>query len=141
MKIFICGSMHFSKEMLEAQKKLEELGHAVEVPCDTQEFADNHEMTTDNHEENYKRCIDNDIIRKCFDSIAESDAVLLLNYPKNEVDGYIGASGLMEAGLAYYLKKKIFLLYPPPSPKEVKSSHEILIMQPVILNGNLNSIS
>ena len=133
--------MHFAKEMVEAQKKLKELGYVTEVPCDTQEFVNNHEMTTDNHEENYKWCIDNDIIRKCFDSIADSDAVLLLNYPKNGVNGYIGASGLMEAGLAYYLKKKIFLLYPPPPPKDVKSSHEILVMQPTILNGNLNLIS
>jgi len=140
MKIFICGSMHFAKKMLEAQKKLKGLGHIVKVTCDTQEFVDNPKMTTDNHEENYRWCIDNDIIRKSFDSIAESEAVLLLNYPKNGVNGYIGASGLMEAGLAYYLKKKIFLLYPPPSPKEVKSSHEILIMQPVILNGDLTKI-
>ena len=132
--------MHFAKEMIKVQKKLKELGYISEVPCDTQEFANNHEMNTDNHEENYKWCIDNDIIRKCFDSIAKSDAILLLNYPKNGVNGYIGASSLMEVGLAYYLKKKIFLLYPLPSPKDVKSSHEILIMQPIILNGDLSKI-
>lgn len=141
MKIFICASMYFAKEMLEAQKKLKEMGHITEVPCDTQEFVDNHEMTTDNHEENYKWCIDNDIIRKCFNSIAESDAILLLNYPKNGLDGYVGASSLMEIGLAYHLNKKIFLFHPPPPPKEVKSSHEILIMQPVVLNGDLSKIS
>ena len=141
MKIFICGSMHFSKEMLEAKKKLEEMGHISKVPCDTQEFVDNSEMATDNHEKNYKWCIDNDIIRKSFNSIAESDAVLLLNYPKNGLDGYVGASGLMEIALAYHLNKKIFLLYPPPPVKEAKYSHEILIMQPIILNGNLNLIS
>lgn len=141
MKIFICGSMHFSKEMLEAQKKLKELGHVAEVPCDTKEFVENSQLTTDDHEKNYKWCIDNDIVRKCLDCIAESDAILLLNYPKNGINGYIGASGIMEAGLAYYLKKKIFLLFPPPSPQEVKSSHEILIMQPVILNGDLSLIS
>lgn len=133
--------MHFSKEMLEAKKKLEELGHIAEVPCDAQEFAADFAMTTDNHEKNYKWCIDNDIIRKCFNSIAESDAILLLNYPKNGLDGYVGASGLMEIGLAYYLNKKIFLLYPPPPPEEVKYSHEILIMQPIILNGDLTLIS
>ena len=54
MKIFICGSMHFSKEMLEAKRKLEEIGHTAEVPCDTQEFVVNQAMTTDNHEENYQ---------------------------------------------------------------------------------------
>ncbi len=133
--------MYFAKEMLEAKKKLEEMGHIIEVPCDAKEFVENHQMTTDNHEENYRWCIKNDIIRKCFNSIAESDAVLLLNYPKNGIDGYIGASGLMEIGLAYYLNKKIFLLYPPPPVKEVKSTHEILIMQPIILNGNLNLIN
>lgn len=132
--------MYFAKEMLEAQKKLKEMGHMAEVPCDAQEFVNNHEMSTDNHEENYKWCIDNDIIRKCFNSIAESDAILLLNYPKNGLDGYVGASGLMEIGLAYHLNKKIFLLYPPPPVKEVKYSHEILIMQPVLLNGDLSKI-
>jgi len=141
MKIFICGSMYFAKQMLEVKKKLEEMGHLAEVPCDTQEFADNHEMTTDNHEENHKHCINNDIIRRCFNSIAESDSILLLNYPKDGIDGYIGASGLMEVGLAYHLNKKIFLLYSPPPVKEVKSTHEILIMQPIILNGDLNNIS
>ena len=140
MKIFICGSMHFAKEMLEVQKKLKESGHVVDVPCDAQEFAADPKMTTDNHEENYKWCIENDLIRKCFDSIAESDAVLLLNYPKNGLNGYIGASGVMETGLAYYLRKKIFLLFSPPPPQEVKSSHEILIMQPTILNGDLSKI-
>ena len=140
MKVFICGSMYFAKEMLAAKKKLEEMGHVVEIPCDTQEFIDNQDLTTDNHEEDYKHCIENDIIRKSFNTITESDAILVLNYPKNGVNGYVGASGLMEIGLAYYLDKKVFLLNPPPKVEEAKSSHEILIMQPVILNGNLDLI-
>ncbi len=140
MRIFICGSMYFAKEMLGVKKKLEEMGYVAEVPCDTQKFVDDSDFTTDNHEENYQHCIENDIIRKSFDSIAESDAILMLNYPKNGINGYVGASGIMEIGLAYYLNKKIFLLYPPPPVKEVKSSHEILIMQPIILNGDFSKI-
>ena len=133
--------MHFSKEMLEAKAKLEEIGHSAGVSCDIQKFIDDPNFTTDNHEENYKHSIETDIIRKCFDDIAKSDAVLVLNYPKNGVEGYIGASCIMETGLAYYLNKKIFLLYPPPPVKEVKYSHEILIMQPKILDGDLTKIS
>lgn len=140
MKIFICGRMYFAKEMLEVRKKLEEMGYAVEVPCDTQKFVDEPQFTTDNHEENYQHCLENDIIRKSFNSIAESDAILILNYSKNGVNGYVGASSLMEIGLAYHLNKKIFLLYPPPPVKEAKYSHEILIMQPIILNGDLDLI-
>jgi hypothetical protein len=52
----------------------------------------------------------------------------------------MGASVLMEIGLAYYLKKKIFLLYPPPPLDVAKYSHEVLIMQPIILNGDLSKI-
>jgi hypothetical protein len=140
MKIMICGSMSFAKEMVEVKEKLEELGHRAEIPCDTQKFIDDPDFTTDDHERNYKHCIDNDIIRKCFNIIAESDAVLVLNYPKNGVKGYVGASGLMEIGLACHLGKKIFLLHPPPKPEEAKYAHEILIMQPVILNGDLGRI-
>ena len=46
----------------------------------------------------------------------------------------------MEIGLAYYLRKKIFLLYPPPPIKEEKYTHEVLLMQPVILNGDLSTL-
>ncbi|MFH1183003.1 MAG: hypothetical protein V1690_01940 [Candidatus Moraniibacteriota bacterium] len=31
MKIMICGSMTFAKEMLEAKKKLEKMGHEVRI--------------------------------------------------------------------------------------------------------------
>jgi hypothetical protein len=140
MKIFICGSMHFSKEMLELEKKLEAAGHWAKVPCDTNVFAQDSSKTTDNHEENYKYCLENDIVRQCFNDIAESDAILVANYPKEGIDGYIGGSVLMEMGLAYYLKKKIFMMFPPPPVSEAKHSHEVLIMQPEILNGNLSLI-
>lgn len=141
MKIFICGSMHFAKKMLEVKQELKNLGYEADVPCDAQAFADNRNLTTDNHEENYKYCLETDIMRKCFNEIAKSDAILTLNYSKNGLDGYIGASGLIEIGLAYYLNKKIFLLYPPPPVEKTKYTHEILIMQPVILNGDLSKIN
>jgi len=38
------------------------------------------------------------------------------------------------------LGKKIFLLNSPPDVRESKSSHEILIMQPVVLEGNIEKI-
>jgi len=71
--------MYFSREMLAAEKELEALGHWAKVPCDTQLFVDDSKKTTDNHEENFKHCIEQDIMRKCFEDIAESDAILILN--------------------------------------------------------------
>lgn len=140
MEIMICGSMKFAKEMLEAKEKLEKMGHEVKVPCDTQHFIDNPDFTTDNHADNYDHCIENDIIRKCFNQVADSDAILVLNHPKNGIDGYVGASTLMEIGLAYHLDKRIFLLNSPPKLEQLRHTHEILIMQPIILNGDLNKI-
>jgi|GEM_PF-7132649 len=39
------------------------------------------------------------------------------------------------------LGKKIFLLNSPPDVRESKSTHEILIMQPIVLGGNIEKIS
>lgn len=141
MKIAICGSMAFAKEMLDAKKRLEEMGHEAEVPCDTEKFIADPGFTTANHEENYRHCIENDIIRKCFKEIEKSDAILVLNHHKNSIEGYIGPSVLMEIGLAYHLGKRIFLLNSPPDVGKSKSSHEILIMQPVVLEGSIENIS
>jgi hypothetical protein len=137
----ICGSMSFAKHMMAAKSELEGMGHVVDVPCDTQKFIEDPEFSTSNHEENYRHCIENDIIRKCFKSIEASDAILVLNYDKNGIEGYIGPSVLMEIGLAYHLGRKIFLINPLPDVKKSKSTHELLIMQPTILNGNLERIN
>jgi hypothetical protein len=140
MRIVICGSMRFAKEMMEAKKKLEKMGHNAEVPCDIQKFLDDPNFTTDNHEENYKHAIETDVMRECYNKIEKSDAIVVLNYTKNGVQGHIGANSLIEIGLAYHFKKKIFLLNNPPDVMKEKSTHEVLIMQPIVLHGDLNKI-
>lgn len=139
MKIMICGSMTFVKEMIEAQKKLEEMGHEAETATDAQQIVDGHH-DTDDLEADYNHCIENDIIKTHFKMIENSDAILVLNFDKNGIKNYIGGNTLMEIGLAYHLGKKIFLLNPPPHHSEQRYSHEILIMQPVILSGDLGKI-
>ncbi len=137
--MLICGSMAFAKEMLEAKKKLEEMGHEVEAPTDAQQIVDGLHDSND-LEADYKHCTENDIIRTHFKMIEQSDAILVLNHNKNGINGYVGASSLMEIGLAYHLGKKIFLLNSPPHNSEQRWAHEIRIMQPIILNGDLDKI-
>lgn len=139
MKIMICGSMTFAKEMIKTKKKLEQLGHLVLVPLDLQSHIGNPSLV-DDLESNYKHAVKTDIMRKCFGLVEESDAILVLNYPKNGIAGYIGTSSLMEIGLAYYLGKKIFILDAIPNVKQARWGHEISIMQPIILNGRLEGI-
>ena len=135
----ICGSMHFAREMMIAKEKLEESGHQVLLPTDIDLHLDDPKFI-DNFDLNYEHCLKNDVMWKCFDLVAQAEAILVLNYPRSEISGYIGASSLMEIGLAYYLHKKIFLLFPVPKPTQARWAHEIEIIQPVILNGDLKKI-
>ena len=136
MKIYICGSMHFSKEMLKTKSELEKFGYSVSVPPDIDDCVKNPELNAD-----LEHCFRTNIQEKCFRKIAEHDAILILNYEKNGIKGYIGGATLMEIGLAQYLDKKIFLLYPPPKIKDQKYSVEIQLAKPIILNGDLTKIS
>lgn len=139
MKIQICGSMTFSKEMLSTQKKLTEFGHEVTVPTDAQMHSENIGFN-DDLAGNYDYCINEDVIRANFKRVADAEAICVINHPKNDINGYIGASTLMEIGLAYYLHKKIFLLNPIPHFDKVRWAHEVMIMQPTILNGDLSRV-
>jgi len=132
----ICGSMHFSREMLEAKKILEAKGHEVMVPDDVHDCLENPELNMD-----MEHCLKWDIDKKCFDKVAESDAIVVLNYPKHGMKGYIGGATLMEIGLARHLDKKIFLLHEPPSEKELRYIHEVKLTNPVILNGDFSRIA
>ena len=139
MKLMISGSMAFAREMLEAKKQLEDMAHTIGLPFETEVHLDMPDFV-DDLSGNLQYCIDNDVIRKSFDFIAEADGVVVLNYPRKGMDGYIGTSTLMEIAIGYHFKKKIFLLFPIPSYDEVRWAHEITIMQPVILNGDLSQI-
>jgi len=131
--------MTFADKMAEVRKELESDGHVVFVPCDIEKHLENPELV-DNFAENLPHMIENDVIRDHFNLIEKSDAILVLNYPKNDCDGYIGASTLIEMGVAYYLRKRIFILHELPSSDEARWAHEASAMQPVVLAGDLGKI-
>lgn len=136
MKIMICGSMSFAKEMLELQGTLNSLGYETAIPCDAVLHFENPELI-DDLDKNREYLAENNIMKRCFDLVADSDAVIFLNHKKNQVEGYIGTSSLMEMGLAYYLGKKIYLMYPYPNPEDHRWAHEVASFKPIILNGNI----
>ena len=137
MKIMICGSMSFAKEMVELQKQLQDLGYSVSVPSDTELHLEKPGFV-DDLDKDMEHIVANNVMRECFNLLAASDAVIFLNLPKNGIDGYMGASALMEIGLAYYLKKKIYLMYPHPDPHQHRWAHEVASLQPTILNGDVS---
>lgn len=73
-----------------------------------------------------------------FNKIVRGDSILVLNYPKNGVAGYIGGAVLCEMAIALHFKKKIYVLNPIDESSSYKE--EILAMNPTILNGDLELI-
>jgi len=77
-------------------------------------------------------------MRTFFKKIESSEAFLVCNYPKNGVPGHLGVSALTEVGLAYHLNKKIYLLF--EIDKTQSYALEIVIIKPLIINGDLSKI-
>lgn len=73
-----------------------------------------------------------------FAKVAWSDAVLIANYPKHGIDGYVGGNTLMEIAVAHYLKKKIYILMPISS--ELSYKEEILGMHPTVIKEDLSLV-
>lgn len=146
MNICICGSLHFFEQMEEAKLSLEELGHEVKMPP---KFADDMrggqmgaaerwQASKDaGEEETWVWDMKESAMQKHFEKVAWSDAVLIINEEKKGVSGYIGANTLLEMGLAFYLRKQIFLLNQVP---ELDYKDEILGMRPVIISRDLSKI-
>lgn len=132
MKITICGSMAFAKEMLDIKNQLEAQGHSVIVPASTGGY-----VAGDINAENKKQKMEQDAIRVWFNYIKESDAILVVNLDKNGVANYIGGNALMEMGFAHVLNKKIFLLNPIP---QMNYTDEIEAMKPIVINGDLSRV-
>lgn len=137
MKIFIAGSMSFAKEIIETKELLKKIGFDSDFAPDTYDCFNSPHLKLN---EDLEHCEKMDIIRACMNAQEACDAILLLNYPKDGVVGYIGSNCLIELGLAYYLKQKIFLLYPPPPQDQARYHVEVMHMKPIILDGDISSI-
>lgn len=133
MKISICGSMAFAKDMLEIAGNLKKIGHEVKVPPNLNNYIENKNNNTENKEEKK----DLSIIKYYFEEIKEQDAILVINKDKNNFKNYIGANALIEMAFAHVLNKKIFLLNPIP---EISYSDEIEAVFPIVIDNDLEKI-
>lgn len=146
MKIVICASVVFSDKIIEIEEVLKKQGHTVDIPFITkmikekqisfEQYKKDKEATGDiKYREAYQDQVD--MIKRYYTLIGGSDAILVLNYTKNDVENYIGGSVLMEMGFAYVQDKKIYLLNPIPT---MSYSDELKDTKPIILNGDLSKV-
>ena len=136
MKIAICASMVFTDKMLEVKNQLKELGHEVHISSFVNEYVGKSEKEKEKITIYHKT--QKDAIRKFFEKIKISDAILVLNYDRRGISNYIGGNTLMELGFAHVLEKKIFLMNPIPDIEYYRS--EIEAVRPVIIYGDLTKI-
>jgi len=153
MKITVCGSIAFYEEMEKLKKDLEAKGHEVFIPLLSNEapaemgggkkiyfggyvednggidaFPADHELWN----------LKEKAIRDHYDKIEWCDAIIISNHEKRGIAGYIGGNTLIEIGVAFFLKKPIYILNPISS--ELSYKQEIYGMKPILLNGDINII-
>lgn len=106
-RIAICGSMRFIAEMEALGRELSEAGWRVAIPRREESGLRWEDMSQQNRILAKKAYIDGHLAE-----IRGSTAVLIANYPKDGVDGYVGPNSLLEAAFAYALGIPVYFLFP-----------------------------
>lgn len=146
MKITICGSIAYIENMNTCREDLEKDGHIVYIPSFVALDKENNPIQQEEFYKLRKSGVmelswfereKSRAIEEHFQKIEMADAILVANYSKNGIEGYIGGNTLIEIGLAFYLKKKIYFLFPIP---EMSYKEELIGMKPTIINNELSLI-
>lgn len=142
MNIAICASMSFYREVISFAKQLQKIGHTPIVPTAAMVMEKDQDFDTTHYlSKYYGNNVSEDRLRAItthFEEIAKADAILVVNLPKNNFNGYIGGNVLMEMGLALYLRKHTFVLN--PIDRNLPLRDECLALNPTILHGDITRI-
>ena len=142
MKLVACASASFYKHCVDIMHELEDSTIELILPISAQQM-----LADDNYRvEDYKTWFQNNndytkranYVRHHFDEISAGDAILVVNDRKHESDNYIGPNVLLEMGLAWYLKKPIYILNEIPELSLFEE--EIKGMAPIALHGKIATL-
>lgn len=141
-EIVICSSAAFYKQVIEVENELKKLGFKVVIPLTAGIMKKSGDFKVETYKTWYKDAKDYKkktfLTKHHFNKITKGDYILVLNYEKNGIAGYIGGAVLSEMALALHFKKKIYILN--PIPKGLSYEEELYGMLPIILNGDLSLI-
>jgi len=141
--ITLCSSAAFFKQALEIGQELSLFGFRVRYPYTALKMKANGDFRIETYKtwfkdsKNYKK--KTWLIKNHFKKVIESDAILVLNYSKNDICGYIGGNTLAEMVIAFHYKKPIYILN--PISEELGFKEEVYGLEPIFLNGNLKKIT
>jgi len=140
--ITICSSATHYRNVIEIEKELKKLGFKVKIPgvAKIMQRTDNFDVafykTWYKNKADYKK--KTQLMNEHFKKVIDADAILVTNFEKNGLQGYIGGNALMEMTLAFHYKKPIFI-YSQISEK-LGIAEEIYGMNPIFINGELKKL-
>lgn len=144
MKITICSSINFTPQIKQTADKLKALGHEINIPTMSKKIMDGEFTMAEflaekekNGDAKFRNEGGVDLIKRYYNYIKASDAILVLNPDKNGIKNYIGGNVLMEIGFAYVLNKKIYFYNDIP---DMPYTDELKAVKPTIINGDLSKI-
>lgn len=131
--IALCGSMAHQSEMRKLVEQLQNMGYTVSTPDFDAEPVD-YELINEPAEISG---IKGRFIRRHFANIARSKCLLIANYEKNGIEGYVGGNTLLEMCAGFVCGLPIYVLNPISKQKNYE---EIFGLEPIVLNGDLSKL-
>jgi diphthamide synthase subunit DPH2 len=140
--IVLCSSASFYEHVNQIADELEKMGYKPIVPL----TANKMKQTGDYDITKIKTWIDRpeDFNKKHFlatthfEEVAKGDAILIVNDDKPGHPSYIGPNATMEWGVAYYLRKPVFILN--SVSKDSNYYEEVYGLTTGVLDGDLSKI-
>ena len=141
--IVICSSASFYEKIFPIQKALRKFGYKVIIPITAHRMKKSNNFNVDSYKTWHNN--PNDYRKKKalmdghFKKIIKGDAILVTNFDKKGIRGYIGGNTLMEIAIAYHYKKPIFILNNIAEDLAIKE--EIYGVNPIFIKGDLGYFS
>lgn len=144
MRIVICGSIDVSDRLISLADQLEAMRYTVELPHYTIKIRRG-EVTLEDYirakdksgDQQFREASRQDLIKLHWQLIQDADIVVVANYEKKGIPGYIGGNTFLEMGLAHVLNKPLYVLNPLP---DLPYKDEMLAMQPTVLDGDISRL-
>ena len=120
-RIVLCGSKKFKDEVLRIGKELQTKGYEVIVPK---------EFLVDMNKKEHSMLHFNEI------SNEKTDAILIVNENKGEIENYIGPNSFAEVAMGFYFGKKVYL----KNDIYIPYQDELIGWGVIPLKGDINKI-
>ncbi len=126
--------MKFFKEMKKSKESLRSFGHEVLMPEEMKDV----DYWSEDRSDRVTAKRRGEFIRMHMNKIVRSDAILVVNITRKDIENYIGANTFLEIGFAHYNRKIIFLLNPIPEQSYIID--EIETIGPEVIDGDYSKI-